>query len=767
MNLHSLYRASVYVMLVLATLILSVDASDYNRFALLYPLGVALAAVGAFLTVDRDPRLGLGRDLANFLALGSILLAIAEYAANPGSLVVALGHWLVYLQLVKMYLPKTNEDDWFLFLLSVVQVVVGSFIGQSDHIGGLLLLWVVVSLAALGLFYLRRETDRFENADGSTLTPAPNPKRPYPGLIDPGFLLSGALVTVSTIALGGLIFLLMPRWGSGNAAPAVPGAPRHLTGFSDQVRLGQMGEILESDSLVMTVESLGDDGRGLEARDDEQPLWGGVTLVTYQDGRWTREASTHLGQPAAGAVPQGDRRLIRHRIRLESTNSESLFAVRPLVWAAGQRSRDLEINRYDGTLTRRTMRGEDSREDGPPRRARSAYEYEVVSLLGDRGLVAPFEFPPERDRQAQLLDMPDPVREALTAYNRPIVEALPERLPIRIARAFESHFRDSGLFGYSLRQTRVDASLDPVVDFVLNRKEGHCEYYASALALMLRAEGIPARVVNGFKGGDWNPLVRAWLVREKHAHSWVEALVGTETLRSGGKAIDHPVWLVLDPTPAGQRAQVVAQVGANPQFRTVFDALRHIWVFNIIGFNGDTQERLIYGPIRRFLNEARRGFLFLQRHAVALLARLFVFRSAGEFFSVRGFLASVTVMLLLLGGFLIGRASLGRLLRTLRPDDADGPGRHPEVTFFLRLVRLLSRSGLERAPAETQREFARRAASFLAARPPASDTVASVPEQVVDAYYRVRFGHRPLDDEAVAWLDARLDDLERSLEPAG
>ena len=97
--------------------------------------------------------------------------------------------------------------------------------------------------------------------------------------------------------------------------------------------------------------------------------------------------------------------------------------------------------------------------------------------------------------------------------------------------------RDSGRFSYSLHMEVKDSSLDPVEDFLVNRKEGHCEYFASALALLLRSIDIPARVVNGFKGGDWNDLTQTMNVRQKHAHSWVEAYVGDE---SGPQAhLDH------------------------------------------------------------------------------------------------------------------------------------------------------------------------------------------------------------------------------------
>ena len=75
-------------------------------------------------------------------------------------------------------------------------------------------------------------------------------------------------------------------------------------------------------------------------------------------------------------------------------------------------------------------------------------------------------------------------------------------------------------------------------DFLVNRKKGHCEYFASALALLLRSIDIPARIVNGFKGGDWNELTQSMNVRQKHAHSWVEAYVGQDPQRQ--PALDHP-----------------------------------------------------------------------------------------------------------------------------------------------------------------------------------------------------------------------------------
>src|SRR5262249_36596180 len=159
----------------------------------------------------------------------------------------ALGHWLIYLAMIQMFLPKTIKDDWYLFLLGLVQVVVGGFLSQSDQAGVLLALWALSSLWALGLFHLPREGGR--NGPGDPAALGPRPWEPYPGLIDRPFLFASVRVAAITLALGGAIFLVMPRWSAASVGAKSGPVARHLTGFSDQVRLGQIGEILENDNI--------------------------------------------------------------------------------------------------------------------------------------------------------------------------------------------------------------------------------------------------------------------------------------------------------------------------------------------------------------------------------------------------------------------------------------------------------------------------------------------------------------------------------------
>ena len=88
------------------------------------------------------------------------------------------------------------------------------------------------------------------------------------------------------------------------------------------------------------------------------------------------------------------------------------------------------------------------------------------------------------------------------------------------AKAIEHYLKTN--FGYTLELPGMREP-DPLARFLFERKKGHCEYFASSMTMMLRTLGIPARMVNGFRGGEYNDLTNSYIVREKDAHSWVEA----------------------------------------------------------------------------------------------------------------------------------------------------------------------------------------------------------------------------------------------------
>jgi transglutaminase-like putative cysteine protease len=741
---YLVYRASFYLMLFVATMSLSGDTPE-GRFAKLLSLVVGVAAVVAFFTVDRARRWALSRRLANVLAVATLAAIYFEFRLDDTQRLAPLAHWLVYLQLIKFFLPKTVEDDWLLFVLGLMQVLIGSVINQNDEVGGWLFLWAMLAIFVLGQFFLQREARRFTPEQrvaraSEAYAPAGDA---YRGLFDIPFVMATVRIMLTTLALGGLIFLVLPRHAG--ATRNQPGSPlaKHLTGFDEEVQLGQLGEILESDSVVMTVELSDENGKTVQPA--EELLWRGVTMFRYEGGRWHRQA-----KPTQAVVgfnidrrPRNSRKL-RQKIKLEPIDSPTLFGVRPIIYVRSFLPFSPSMSTNDGTLFRSDAPG-------------GAYDYEVVSDL-DPNAIQTQESPPGDH---------GPFRESLKSRLRAIAEPIvahikepgPEADRAR-ALALTAYLRDSGQFSYTLAMEVVDRKLDPVEDFLVNRKAGHCEYFASSLALLLRSINIQSRIVNGFKGGDWNPLTSTLNVRQKHAHSWVEAYLGL----SAAGPDRAPIWITLDPTPAAQRQESIAQVGGMAgRFRTVTDLTRHFWVFYVIGYNPDRQNALIYQPLRAVMFEVRTWYLAMGQRLRTWFTRLFGFRDVSAFISLRGFAVSFVVLTLIAALAHVVFRVARRLLRWLRGSRLDTTSRTAGIIFYRRLVQMLAEYDLQRTPAETQSEFAVRAQKFLIGQMPVTDHVADVPRQVVDAFYRVRFGHLELEPASLEELNARLDLLEASL----
>ncbi len=746
MKFQIIYRASFYLMLTFATLVLSIDATDDNPIAMLYPLAVAVASIIAFLTVDRHPGMAPSRASASLVALASSGLSIAEYKYDNGLVLLAAAHWLVYLMLIKMFLPKTVEDDWFLFLLGLVQVLVGGVMSQSDKVGVALFTWALLSLWVLTLFALHREALRLRSAPMGTSEPGADRSEPYRGLIDPPFLLATIRVAGTTLALGGLIFLAMPRRTTMGSAQTTGTVGKHLSGFDDEIQLGQLGEILENDSVVMSVEMFDFDGKRIAGDTGGELRWRGVSLDQYVRGRWRRPKLTLNGYPSGMLARELDRRLIRQMIKMEPTDSPILFSLRPILHADAPDKRFTpEINELDGTLFRGVT-------------GVVTVDYQVDSS-SDTDQPQPGEGYPAAEYEARLLGLPDEIRDKLRPVALEQVGHLDPNDRRGRAAALEQFLRDSGRFRYTLQMDITDPGVDPVVDFVLNRRAGHCEYFASALALLLRSIDIPARMVNGFKGGDYSAIAGLTTVRQKHAHSWVEALVGE---RPGPLGEPRPTWMTLDPSPADQRNESVARVGGiSTSFRPLTDFVRYVWVFYIVGFNAERQDRFLYAPIRALIEEARRGFAIIWDNLRSWLH----FPSVESFFSLRGFVVSFLALLLLVLFARVATWGVAKVIRGLKGAKAEVSPGTAAILFYRRLLALLAEYGLERPPAETPREFARRAAIFLAGHGSGTEAVADVPPLVVDAFYQIRFGEHTLVDDDLHHVLARLDALEARLHP--
>jgi hypothetical protein len=301
----------------------------------------------------------------------------------------------------------------------------------------------------------------------------------------------------------------------------------------------------------------------------------------------------------------------------------------------------------------------------------------------------------------------------------------------RISLALSQYLSTSRAFAYSLERPRINRAIDPTEDFLVNVRAGHCERFAGGLVLMLRSQGIPARVVVGFRGGQLGQNGQ-FEVPQRNAHAWVEALVPPKETAAIGVTIGSPgtvawvdentraEWLTLDPTtdfvpPAppivttgGWLSSLLNAIG------NWISGLGNGWTFNPIDFNANMQAE--------FFAWAAANAPYLVATATLLLVLFYMARSVLSWFGLKP-VATV---------------------------------REP---FYRRLLEILAwQRGLEPQPEQTPREFGAAARQVLEAEPK-SRGVAELPAWIIEMYYRVRFGGRPLDVDEQQTVETRLDEL--------
>jgi hypothetical protein len=259
---------------------------------------------------------------------------------------------------------------------------------------------------------------------------------------------------------------------------------------------------------------------------------------------------------------------------------------------------------------------------------------------------------------------------------------------------------------------------DPLEDFLFQQSAGHCEYFASAAAMLLRLGGVPTRYVNGFLGGEWNGLRQSITVRDNRAHSWVEAYLG-----SAG-------WVRVDATPAASRAARMTR------FRQVLDAVEMFWNRWVIEYSASQQLLLA--------RQLSREFGWLQPH--------FSPRGRHHRLSRAQVLAVVAGSLVLVAVFALRklprrRAVMSGLRRGLR-------GEPPIFHIYRRTLNRLAAHGFARRPEETPHEYLARARKQ-------GVTAADALAHLTECYAEARYGDVDVPSDVVLQLRAEAASIGR------
>lgn len=738
-----LFRAGVYASVCLAAVGLWLGD---DSVPVPYPWLMIFAAIAAQAFTDTWKKLFIPEPVAPWLGLviGAIFVA-EEFRRYTIDVVQPLGHLLLLMQVLLFFHAKNDFRYWLLLVSSFFQTLIAAVHNNRLSFGVVMVCHLGVALWTLSQFTQLREASRYARGEAAP----PRSAWPWRALV------GSSVSTFLVLGVAMVFFLVIPRQPQATWAQLQMGSgQQHLSGFDENIRLGQLGTILESDDQVMTIHL--EDERGRLYKPSDEPLWRGVALSQYDRGTWQRVTDVTAALKLQTMTRQAS--FVRQRILLQPIQQGVVFGLRPAFRSEMQNGDPLELAATDGTFLR------------PDSAPRGQLQYTLDSNVGPFS-DQPGEYAPATHRRLDVLrQVPDEISADLKQYVDTIVP--PQASSDEVIRLLLEHLRDSGQFSYTLAQSRSDPTIDPVLDFLVNRREGHCEYFASGLALMLRTRGVPARVINGFKGGDWNELLdKFYTVRQKHAHSWVEAIVETPT---------GSHWVTLDPTPGAARRQVVARVGGTSSFlRQWYDASRQAWFNYVMNYNNQEQQRAVYGPIRRFFTETLAA---LPRTAWRLARAKFEHFNWLAAWLASGGTALVILVLWLLtqlsravsdvlvdkgfAGERRGLRTLARLGTWLRRVFArfglmDSP-RQPRVQFYERLRHILESRHWHKRPTTTPRQFAEEIARSLQASPQ-SQPVSYHPAGIVDLYYRLRFGRRPLSEIESRLVNQMLRSLEEAL----
>lgn len=656
-------------------------------------LASAALLVRALLVVGLI-RFDLPPILVTIVTLAYIAFYPIDYFYISRSFIPAAIHLVFFVAVVKILTARSDRDYLFLKVIALLELLAACIVSASFNFFVFLLLFLVLGVATFASSEIRQAR-----------------KRGYsPGKIAGAAVTARLTAVVFSVSLAILIitaglFFFLPRTARA-AFQHLVSHRYHLVGFSNHVTLGEIGEVKQENITVMHVKMDRPEDRGLSLK------WRGASLAEFNGRAWfNRPSPPEIVQPEAGKLlrmddrePWRKGRYISYAVYLNDLAQDALFF-------AGTP----EFVRIDSVVVRRPY-GNYSAQFTEAR----TVSYQVYSRLDSQG---------PADDPASVEPLPPGVKEMYLQLPRldPRIRQLTESIvgheqsPVMEARMIESYLRRN--YGYTLELPKTEPQ-DPLAFFLFHRKKGHCEYFASAMAVMLRVANIPSRVVTGFQSGVYNPISGSQLIRSSDAHSWVEAWLPDRG------------WTTFDPTPPDPNA---ATLSAWTRLSFYADAVDVFWQDWVLNYNLERQLQLAsrVGESSRHIGVNWSAW-----------PRGWTGKPWARWRDLAFFVIGA-VALLFLGKFLRrdGRrwwATRQRLLKIQR-----GEGNASDATLlYERMLKALRRRGIEKPAWLTPCEFAR-----VLQEPELSLLV----EDFTAAYNELRFGGKP---DAASRVFVLLEQLE-------
>lgn len=630
-----------------------------------------------------------------------VVLIVQIFRAMAGEPILSVGvQYAAFLQISRLSHRKTAADYQQIAILGFLHLIAGTVFSTGLDYAVVFFGFVIVMPWMLALTHLRKELEIAHGADSPVLRGELQSTK----LATPAFFGGTTLLSVPLFVLTAAMFFAFPRVGFGFLSN-LGVRTQSVAGFGNDVELGGFGTIRDDPTVVMRVKPKKQTvppPRSLDLR------LRGTSFDRYSEGRWSRSpiAGEELRRLQDAYIvfrpsKPGDR---EYEIILDPMDEAVLFLPEGTVSLQLPPTVRAGRNRY-----RRITRspGLDVRYGG---RVQGPLTYKVFAKPEPNGF--PEDIPKRLRRR--YLEVP-PGYERVESLARQVVSGVSN--PYAQAQFVERYLRGGGNYRYTLDQPDTEGR-DPLQVFLFEAKAGHCEYFSTAMAIMMRSLGLPARNVTGFLGADYNPYGAYYAVRNGHAHSWVEVFIDGR-------------WITFDPTPASGQV-FAAPSGLAVKMRQVIDAMRVRWAEYVVEYNIRDQAKALRGLAAWY--RSLRGDRGAKRFGADG-------QSSGEseFGAIpfrpdwRWFVAVMSVF----GVAVLWVRWRRKRRRQTRAGRQLDPNRDRAVRLYLSLESSLRSAGQARPPDVTPIEHAEQLdrSGFAAA-----DEV----REVTDAYLAARFGASPL-----------------------
>ncbi len=595
---------------------------------------------------------------------------------------------------------------------------------------------------------------------------------------------------IGAIVFSALFFYCLPRATTGGYRPKL--AKNARVGLPNTLTLGQVGRALQDPTPIMRVKLTDErtkavyavgDGPYIRARVyDEFQRINGATMwyLTRIDSSSPLQDISRL---TADATKNRDRVLVEFDL-LPTCETDS-FTLPPTYMSLGGRAPEGRLNSY--TQLFQSDQASEAADHHTQAYSLGSMAYsngnqlDITPIMPQRGgdNIARFLLP-YMDVLTSLAPSRRPPmvfqgHAPITPPTFPHTDALRSRIlseanvsesdSVNIAKAIERYFTESGEYTYTLDLTgEIDPEIDPIEDFVANHRKGHCQFFAATMMIMLRQSAIPARLVAGYKPHEYNSLGNYFHVRQRDAHTWVEArftsreLIGTPYEKWITPNSDY--WIRFDPTPAGDGSDELVE-----QPNRLKDYADKLWKGYVLEGRELTGENSMYAPAATKSKDiyAQMAIQWKQLKEALL---------SGRFGTETGSIGFAWPLAILVTGAGIGIVLIWQLivnLPNIAPRFAQRLGFRSRRTdfrqeFFARCIRILQRSGFERKDSQTPQELTREAGDYLQSQRGVASSGEWL-ERLTQTYYRLRFGNAVvLNEQEQAEIQLALKNLEKTVD---